>query len=401
MNHAQVRSDAPIFIVGNPRSGSTLLASLLDRHEVFASGPETHFFEQLGRPKLRWALRHWPTGAAEAVCSLEVHEVPVHESFGIHRSEILDHLGSRQPSVQAMLESLTNVNADRHGATRWVEKTPGHVRHLEAIRALYPRAIIVESARHPVASAHGMCSLPWASASPVANSYLIREWSDASEEFLRSDPGVVSIRYEDLVDDPTRHLMALFDRLGEEFDPSVIDRPGGDHLIEPGASWKRAANGPLDTDIGRRWERDADPLACAVISSICAGYRQRHGYEAIGSPEPTRHHVIGFDWSIARRLPDDLDRLASRGMAVEPEADAGSTAPVAAPGVTGLRKALWFVGRALVAARGRRRISLLTGHGVPTTARRLLVRTGVVREVRLEHFMSCDEPDGGARRGSV
>ena len=154
-------------------------------------------------------------------------------------------------------------------------------------------------------------------------------------------------------------------------------------------------------DIGRRWERYADPLACAVISSVCAGYRQRHGYEAIGSPEPTRHHVIGFKWSVARRLPDDLDRLASRGVAVEPEADARSTAPVAAPGVTGLRKALWFVGRARVAARGRRRISLLTGHGEPTITRRLLVRIGVVREVRLEHFMSCDDADGAARRGSV
>ena len=377
----------PVFIVGNPRSGSTLLASLLDRHDVFACGPETHFFNQLDDADFRRSLRNWPEAATEAICSLTVHDVPVHESFQIERDDIIEFLGARAPSTRAMLESLTATYAIRHGARRWVEKTPNHISQLARLRAIFPEATIIETARHPVASAHGMRALPWASPSAVANSYLISDWASKSDAFLRSDVDVVTVRHEDLLADPVGTMTHLFGRLGECFEPGVLTRSGSTGLIESMATWKEASTGPLDSSMGRRWERDADESQCAAISAICADYRHRLGYDPIGDHRPACVSVRGFDALAAQRFGSGLDELAAQGMVIVPAESSSPLVLVVPPSRPPTQGFRWRARELWRSVRRGHRLRVLTDAGPKRWPHRILVRLGLVIDVQVSDLV--------------
>ena len=57
---------APIFVVGHPRSGTTLLASMLGRHPDIASTPESLFLSQ-ARYDMRDVLGTTPAQIAQRI----------------------------------------------------------------------------------------------------------------------------------------------------------------------------------------------------------------------------------------------------------------------------------------------------------------------------------------------
>ncbi|MFN8623183.1 MAG: sulfotransferase, partial [Chloroflexota bacterium] len=116
----------PIFVVGTPRSGTTLLAAMLGAHPDIDCGPETRFFSWLERADRPALLdpRTWPGPATDFVLSLRLQDSPVHELFGVTPDQVRAALAARRPSMAAMLESLTATRAAAHGKPRWAEKTP-------------------------------------------------------------------------------------------------------------------------------------------------------------------------------------------------------------------------------------------------------------------------------------
>src|SRR5687768_3229239 len=131
---------APVFVVGLPRSGTTLLAAMLGAHSRLDCGPETHFFSHLQRARSDRILtpRTWPRRGVELITSIVVGDTPVHHLFDVSTDELEAFLAARPPSVQVLLESLTAIRAARHRKARWIEKTPNHLLHVEKIRSLYP-----------------------------------------------------------------------------------------------------------------------------------------------------------------------------------------------------------------------------------------------------------------------
>src|SRR4051812_2800803 len=67
------RPAPPIFIVGVPRSGTTLLSAMLGAHPRLVCGPETHFFHQFGRrdPRAFGRRADWPKVAIDYLYSIE------------------------------------------------------------------------------------------------------------------------------------------------------------------------------------------------------------------------------------------------------------------------------------------------------------------------------------------
>ena len=147
----------PTFVVGVPRSGTTLLATLLGSHSEISCGAETHFFPYLEANFLQFSSIFkdpvWPNQATAFMSALSLGDYLVRDLFGISSQEIFDYLATRQPSIAALLESLTVPLMLAQQKTRWVEKTPNHLLYLKAIRRFYPAAKIVRIVRDPRAAA--------------------------------------------------------------------------------------------------------------------------------------------------------------------------------------------------------------------------------------------------------
>lgn len=305
----------PIFIVGAPRSGTTLLASMLTGHSRIACGPETQFFSKLSEKRLTRAVRdpNWPEQALGLVTSLTLAEQRVFTLFGHKVEELEACLASREPSVGAILESLTQLYASKRGKPRWAEKTPNHLLHLPALRKCYPDAPIMRIVRDPRDSALSMRKLPWASPSVIANGYLWASWFEASQPFFERDPMTLTVRYEDLVENPLATLTTICSFVGEGFESGMLENHKHGHSVaSPNETWKATNTAPLDSSRTGLWQRELDAKTQRALGSICQDGIAAFGYPRVPTPNRT---LAGFPLTLssAEAHEDALLRASSSG----------------------------------------------------------------------------------------
>jgi Sulfotransferase family len=201
-------AESPIFIVGCPRSGTTLLQCLLATQEGVVTFPETHFFEKVTRD-----IPENPDGSISPEAALHAFEHGARE-MGIeiqHAAESFQSLtlSDSLNKKTLLLELLkANLRASRVQAnlstSRWVEKTPYHVFHIPEILAMFPNAKVICILRHPAAVV-----LSWkdkvASNSVGPIDKFVYSWINCLRAFETSQENypnsVHLVKYEDLVAD--------------------------------------------------------------------------------------------------------------------------------------------------------------------------------------------------------
>jgi hypothetical protein len=120
------------FIVGVPRSGTTLMRFILDAHPAIAIPPETNFLPRLSTlgPTPSWAA------FADALVTS-----PRWADFGLPAAVFQRRLASLRPfSVAEGLRAFYSMYADNHGKTVWGDKTPQYYASLRAVQDLLPEA---------------------------------------------------------------------------------------------------------------------------------------------------------------------------------------------------------------------------------------------------------------------
>jgi len=202
----------PIFVIGSPRSGTTLLRLILDSHPRISCGEETHFLRDLEAI----VGRNWDLVA----------------TYGLERRWWLDRIRKLYADFQA--EVLT-----RSGKARWAEKDPTYTLHLAFIEELFPDAVYVHLLRdgHDVVASF-RDRWGYKSAARAARTEWARYVNAARALGARLPEGrFLSLRYEDLVVDPAKEGQRLFAFLGEDWDPAVLDFDPAKHSATDRYQW--------------------------------------------------------------------------------------------------------------------------------------------------------------------
>lgn len=247
---------APIVIGGCGRSGTTLLRTILSRHQEIACGEEsTVFLRRISSPEhIGWR-------------------------YGIDPDEISEMM-RRSRSQAEFIVRFEATCLERSGKTIWAEKTPENVRRFGFIRRNFPAARLVHVIRD---GRDVVCSLrrqrwfkvPETERSTMAAvEYAIDYWMERVEAGIRfrGDPLYHEIRYEDLIDDPTETLQALFDALGLDWEPSLLVAPG----TEDDAPHQR----PIYAFAVEQWRTELSPAEIALIERKAGPLLRSLGYPA-------------------------------------------------------------------------------------------------------------------------
>jgi tetratricopeptide (TPR) repeat protein len=196
----------PIFIVGLPRSGSTLIEQILASHTKVEG---THELADIVRMVVELQGRDWQL------------------------------TNPRYPAVLAKLTDadflrlgekyLHDTRSYRSGKAHFIDKMPNNFRHIGLIHLMLPNARIIDARREPMACCFGNLKQLFAhgqefaySIEDIARYYrtyleLMRHW----DEVL---PGrVLRVQYEDLVADLEGNVRRLLDYCGLEFEPSCVE----------------------------------------------------------------------------------------------------------------------------------------------------------------------------------
>jgi hypothetical protein len=266
----------PIFIVGAPRSGTTVVRLLLNAHSRIAIAPETNFYQLIWERFTRTDdTRSW----RDAVnTSINVCERRFRPSVDLSRARAA--LLTHQPGDWSALFSVPiKAWAEAQGKRRWGEKTPQHLFYSDVFMRHFPNARVIEVLRDPRGCVSSMQRSLYFTDSIALNALNWREFASAGHRQLRTSvpPNqLLSVRYEQLLSSPVQVLEEAFAFLEEPFEPSVLDfwKTASEYAAKPGDP---LLTQPLIRDADR-WRQELTYTNIATIELLCRRQMRRLGW---------------------------------------------------------------------------------------------------------------------------
>lgn len=207
------------FIVGVPRSGTSLLTQMLHSHPELAIPMETRFF-----PDVADCCR-----AAEDPRDAFLEFIHSHQrwaSFQIDDRVFRDRVARLEPfDIGEALRLVYSMYAGRMGKSRWGDKSPSHVDAMTMIQEVLPEAHFIHLIRDGRDVALSVKDL-WFGPSTIEDAatwWSLHLWRARGQ--VENLHHYYEVRYEDLVLSPEETLRQLCDFVDLRWDPAMLNYP--------------------------------------------------------------------------------------------------------------------------------------------------------------------------------
>lgn len=230
----------PIFILGMPRAGSTLIEQILASHPMVEGTMEL--------PDMPALARRFGSGISRA-------DGPRYPD----KLASLDQTASRQLGEEFIERTRVQRKTDR---PFFIDKLPNNWIHLGLIQLILPNAKVIDARRHPLDCCFSNFKQHYARGQPFSYSLetmglYYRDYVELMAHFDAVLPGRVHrVIHEALVDDPETEVRRLLDYLGLDFDPACLRFHENKRPVRTASS--EQVRRPLNRDGIGRW-RDFDP----------------------------------------------------------------------------------------------------------------------------------------------
>ena len=193
------RDDSPIFIIGMPRSGTTLLERILSSHSQIEASGELPILARIASANA--------SSSGESIASMTSDDARRLGEAYIERSR--DYRTGDKP--------------------RFIDKMNSNRFRVGLIRLILPNARIIDLRRDALDCCWSNFKMMFAEGAVGANDQ--RDIARLYRDYVRmvdavdavAPGGILKVRYEDLVDDPEGQTRAILDFLGLEYEPACID----------------------------------------------------------------------------------------------------------------------------------------------------------------------------------
>ena len=287
-----------IFIVGNSRSGTTMLGRIFGMNSRVHTFGELHFFEQLIDSD---TLRHDPQWPKDKLVKLAERLITSSREglfFDVSKAKYaaeaeaiisqLDH-----PSPLSLYKAILAVQTVEEGKSIPLEQTPRYLFSSEEILEAFPECHVINIIRDPrdvmlsqknrwrrgKLSGSGIPLVwtvrSWANYHPFTTSKL---WTSAVKmaDRMASHQRFHSISYEGLLREPETVLRGLCDRLGLSFEPEMLQ------VTQVGSSLgmdKPNQRGLDKSRVGSWKNGNLTDAEIAVCEGVAGELMRVHGYE--------------------------------------------------------------------------------------------------------------------------
>lgn len=319
-HHADGRGRNPyVFVVGCPRSGTTLLQRMLNNHPLLAVANDSHFIPRI--------IKDSAAGADPELTPDLVEQVRAYKRF--YRLDLPDAAVEEAARESRTYSELVSALYSEYGRLRNKplagEKTPDYVRYLPRLHALFPwvRSIHIIRDGRDVA----LSTLEWAEEEkgpgrfglwreePVAVCALwwLRQVDTGRRDARSLNPDRYrEVKYEGLIDRPEASLRGLSPFLELPFSSEMMAYHEGKVRRDPGLSAKKAWLPP--TRGLRDWREQMTDRDIELFEALAGDLLSSLGYErstSAISPEISRiaERCRGWwDSEMARRKAKRIGR---------------------------------------------------------------------------------------------
>lgn len=231
-------SRTPVFVVGMPRSGTTLVEQILSSHPEIAGAGELPDIEQ---------LRHQVGFDHRSTQAKRYHRGDVSVVGEIGRPRFRE-------AADAYLERIAQ---EANGQTRRVvDKMPTNFLNLGWIATLFPNATVIRCRRNPL-DVFVSCYCQNLNA-PFCDLQILPEYEHGYRRLMGHWESALPIRiqtvdYESLVSDPEPNIRALVDACGVPWDPACLDFQNNRRAVRTPSKWQ--VRQPMYRSSIDRWRR--------------------------------------------------------------------------------------------------------------------------------------------------
>jgi sulfotransferase family protein len=312
--------DRPIFVIGCPRSGTTLLQLMLHSHRRIAIPAETRFllpaywarhkFGDLTDPAQRLVLAEWIVRRKQT----KFHDL------GLDPDAVIEEIVAGPPTIGSALSIVFRAYARRFDKPRWGDKRPSYFKHIPVLLRMWPDAQFVHLIRDGRDCVASLKEMPWYSLDSYHAICAWREAIDNGKHFAAQlgPDSFYELQYERLVADPANELSGLCEFLGEEFDPAMTEPQEIAKLtVPPQKKWHSRTQSAVTCGRVGSWGQRLEPWEIALAEASMGSRLQEYGYELSGAPRPSPKHAaklagIATHRRLAHRKRVVKDRWARR-----------------------------------------------------------------------------------------
>ncbi len=273
--------DRPIFIGACPRSGTTLLRTMLNTHPDIAIPRETKIVPILWEHRARWQRLDEESERERLAQTIADTSWTRADRFGTPIDELVKRLVDAPPTLGSIFGTCFQLYAESTGKWRWGDKRPMYARYMDAVFSLFPDAQFINCIRDPRASVASMRKIGWYDGQ-VAPGLDLWERSVRAVEPWRSvlhADQLLDLRYEDLVGEPEATLSGLADylTLSQESVPVMLTYQ--DNVDETAMRYHSRLSEPITTDTVHAWEEILSADEVALVEQVAGPWMDAFGYE--------------------------------------------------------------------------------------------------------------------------
>lgn len=285
----------PVFVVGAPRSGTTLVGNIIGNHpHIFVPRGESHYFQDIYARRHEIGDLHTEDAFNKALDRL----LTLYERFNHHRAQqlvarpgfrddLIDRFSKTGRGYGDLLDCFMTLQAEAAGKCRWGDNTPQDIFSIADIAGLFPECRIIICARD-VRDFLISYKYQWRMSRsenvarvkslyhPVVTSLLWRANVEQIREVARVIPPAhwTLIRYEDLVQKPEEEVRKICSVIDENFSEGML-------LVNSNNSSFEARKPGIFTGSVGRWKQgqDVTPEEIFIAELITKRQMQRVGYE--------------------------------------------------------------------------------------------------------------------------
>lgn len=259
-NQIKIDTFKPIFVVGNSRSGTTLMGSILGLNPNIFTFEELHFFGTL------WSQgdRHKTLDITQAVAllskllAIQDEDVISHKDPGLFTEEakkVIKLIDNQSYTATDILQIFLTYIAEKNGKQIPCEQTPRNVLYISELLEIYPHCHIINMVRDPrdvLLSQKYKWKIRFLGASNIPYREALRAWANyhaitisklwnvainAADKHKKSDYAIarraaspleyptdrlITIRFEDLITQPETILRQVCNFTGVEFTAEML-----------------------------------------------------------------------------------------------------------------------------------------------------------------------------------
>ncbi|MFF0307317.1 sulfotransferase family protein [Streptosporangium sp. NPDC004379] len=315
-----MQSDRPVFVIGCPRSGTTMLQLMLHSHPRIAVPPETRFvvpgyyrrfvFGDLREPGNRRRLARWIVNDKDTKF----------KELKLDGDKLIEDIVAGPPTLGSAMGIAFRSYAEQYGKSRWGDKRPSYYHHVDLLLRLFPDAQFIHLIRDGRDCVASLKEMPWYTKDIF---HAVVNWAEAIDYGRRHAKNLPAdsyyeLRYENLTADPATELAGLCEFLGEDYDPAMCEPSHVARMAIPQHKvWHSNTHGEVTTARSGSWRTRLEPWEISVCETVLGERLQAFGYEPSGAPKAEKAHVEACEKAASKRrwarrrkeLRDRVNRL--------------------------------------------------------------------------------------------